>query len=514
MRPRVIAGVGLVLLIAAAGLFLWARAVLGGDAVRHALAAQLSSALGQPVAVGSINTAIFPSLTVGLGDVAIGDPVSIHVATLSFGTNLRALLSRRIENASVRLDGARIELPLPEFAAQSTSADANAPVQIVSVDEIVLNDVEIVSGGRTVRGDIEAVLQGQRLTIEEATFQADDTRITATGEIADMSGPSGELKIDAGTLNVDRLLAFAGDFSKGITPARRASGRAASRTAPARQAPASAMNIVMSIDADRATMGAMVIEKLAGRATVTPDRVTIDPVGFELFGGRYDGTLAASLAGSAPAFQWKADLEAIDVASAVAFAGSPGTISGRLSGTINLAGRGADLSTAIKTARGAVRVQVIDGVVKHLGLVRSIVIATSMRADAAPQAAESTDERFTRLTSTLNVSNGTASTEDLRFESADVLLTAGGRLRLDGSDMSLAGKVQLSDALTAQAGRDLVRYTQEQGRVTLPVTIAGPAAAPRVRVDVADAAKRAIRNRAEEELKGAIERGLGGLIRK
>src|SRR5687768_15334856 len=99
MRTRIVAIVVLMVAAAGLGLFLWARAVLGGDTVRRALAAQISGALGQPVAIGSIDTSIFPTLTVGLGDVAIGDPVRIHVKTLDVRTNIRALLSRRIEGA-------------------------------------------------------------------------------------------------------------------------------------------------------------------------------------------------------------------------------------------------------------------------------------------------------------------------------------------------------------------------------------------------------------------------------
>ena len=85
-----------------------------------------------------------------------------------------------------------------------------------------------------------------------------------------------------------------------------------------------------------------------------------------------------------------------------------------------------------------------------------------------------------------------------------------GTFRLDGSKVDLAGKVQLSDALTAQAGRDLVRYTAEQGRVTLPASIGGSADKLQVRIDTGAVLKRAITNRANEEIKKA----LGGLFKR
>ena len=66
--------------------------------------------------------------------------------------------------------------------------------------------------------------------------------------------------------------------------------------------------------------------------------------------------------------------------------------------------------------------------------------------------------------------------------------------------------------LTAQAGRDLVRYTQEGGRVTLPVTISGSVGAYSVGIDLADLTRRAIINRTTEEVQDAIKKGLGGLL--
>jgi hypothetical protein len=169
----------------------------------------------------------------------------------------------------------------------------------------------------------------------------------------------------------------------------------------------------------------------------------------------------------------------------------------------------------MKTARGRGRVDITDGIIRNLGLVQTVVLATSMRPDVVDQTAgRSRDERFSRLGATLTVAGGSASTQDLRLESKDLLLAAAGAVRLDGSAVNLLGRVQLSEALSQRAGRDLLRYTQEQGRVTLPATITGPAENLQVRIDVADMAKRAITNRAAEEVQKALKNGLGGLFKK
>jgi uncharacterized protein involved in outer membrane biogenesis len=519
MIKKIVAGVVVVIVVAVAGLYFWAQSILATESVRTAIAAQVSKAIGQPVTIGGIGATVFPRVTVNLEQVAIGQPPRIQVGTLAVGTSFGALLSRRIEHGSLRLDGARIEMPLPPIGAASADAGAapggesgGAPVEIVSIDEIVLSNVEIVSGGRTLRGDIEAVLDGQRVELRKIELGADGTHLSATGTITDFAGPIGELTITAGTLDIDQLLAFATEFAGGAQPASGASG--APERAPRAAAAPSTMDLTVALDAEHARMGGLTLDALTGRARLTPDTVAVDPMAFGVFGGRYEGAMSANVAGATPSFRWTASLSGVDVAAATAFAGSPDTVSGRLSGKIDLAGTGADAATAIKTVRGTARVDVVDGVVKKLGLLRGVVIATSMREGAMKQASGgSTDEPFTRLGATIAIANRTASTEDLRFESKDLLLNAAGTVRLETTEVHLAGKVQLTEELSKQAGSDLLRYTAEQGRVTLPATITGPASSLSVRIDVADMAKRAITNRATEEAQKRLK-GLGGLIRR
>lgn len=513
MVKKALAATAAVLILLVIGIAVWARSILATDTVRTAIAAQISKAIGQPVAIGGIGASIFPTVTIDLEQVTIGQPPRIQAETLHVATNFRALLSRRIEHGAVRLSKARVELPLPAFggATPGTGDEASgAPVEIVSIDEIVLNDVEIVSGSRTLHGDIEASLEGQGVVLRSIDLRAADTSITATGRITDLSAPAGELTIKAGALNLDELLAFATDFAGG---AGMQSAPSSTARHPTRR---SAMNMAVTLEAPKASMGGLTLDKLAGRARLTPDSIVVDPVSFGLFDGKYEGTLSANVAGRTPAFRWKAALSNVDVAAATAFAGTPGVVTGRLSGKIDLTGSGADAATAIKTARGTARIDVVDGIVKKLGLVRNVVIAGSMREGATKQAMAggSTDEPFTRLGATLRIGNGLAATDDLRFESKDLLLTASGNVRLDATNVDLAGRIQLTDELSKQAGSDLTRYTADQGRVTLPTTITGPADNLSVRIDVADMAKRAIKNRATEEVQKQLKNGLGGLLRR
>ena len=513
MLKKAIIGIVLFGLVGSLGLFLWARSILAQDTVRAALAGQLSKAVGQPVTIASITASIYPRVTVNLGGVRIGDPARVTVQTLQVGTDFRALLSRQIAHATLRLNGARIELPLAPFPSGSASSSSgSAPVEIVSIDEVVLDNVEIVSGGRTLHGDIEAVPRGSGFTLRKLNLRAEDANVNVTGEITDLAGPVGDLKVTADTLHLDRLLVFVADFSGGAGTG--VSQTPATGPAPApKPAGAAAMNLSVSLDAGRAAIGTMVLDRLTGRARITSQGMTLDPIGFGIFKGRYEGRLGLT-PGDTPSFQLNARLSDVDVATAMAFAGSPNSVTGTLSGTIDLAGRGSEATAVARSSRGAVRVDIRDGVVRNLGLLRTVVIATSGRTGSTAQlAGGSSDEPFTRLATALAIADGVATTNDLRFESKDLSLTAAGTIAVNGSAVNLVGQVQLSDALSQQAGRDLVRYTQDQGRVTVPVAVSGSAERLSATIDVKALAARAIRNRANEEIQKTIKGTLGGLFK-
>ena len=518
MLKKALIGTVVLVLVAAVSVFVLARSILATDTVRIALAGQISKAIGQPVTIKTISATIYPRITVNLGEVGIGAPERIRVRTLEVGTDFRALLSRQIAHANLRLNGGRIELPLPVF---NTPADAPAsagppsasPVEIVSIDEIVLKDVEIVGGGHTLRAEIEVVPAAKGLTLRKIALAADNTTITGTGQITDLVGPVGELTLKSDALSFERLMAFATDFARSAGLGDASKPATGSQVKEPRAARAQGMNIAVSIDAGRATFGRLVLDHLTATAHVTGQNVALDPARFGLFRGRYEGTMVLAL-GDTPDFRLKASLAGVDMTDAMTFAGSPDTMTGKLSGRIDLAGRGADVAAITKSARGTVRVDIRDGTVKNLGLVQAVVLATSMRTDGkSPLSGGSKDEPFSLLGATLKVASGVATTDDLHFESPNLSLNAAGSVSLTSNIVDLKGKIQLSDALSQQAGRDLVRYTQEQGRVTLPATVTGPAASLSARIDVGDVAQRAVKNRANEEVQKALKKGLGGFLR-
>lgn len=507
-----------ILVVACTGLIVWARTVLASDTVRTTIASTLSRTLGQPVTIGGIGASIFPRVSLNLDRVTIGTSGRISAGRLAVATDFGALLSRRIEHATVRLDAAHVTLPLPAFtppaspASESTTGSApssGSGVTLVSVDEIVLNDVEVKSGGRTVRADVDLAVTGTQATVKRIELRADGTKVAITGTLTDYTAPAGTLTVQAGDMNITDLVAFMTDFTKGL-PATSSPG-----APPARSSASAAgrMNLALTLGADKAAIGALTLDHLSGQARITDAAVTIDPARFKVFGGSYSGSLTLTL-GDRPAFTVHATLANVDMAGVMTFAGHPGLVTGHMDGTLTLEGRGLTAADVITSAHGTLHAAITNGTIKGLGLVKGVVLATSMRGDSTSQATSaSTTEPFSSLEATFAIANGAATTSDLRFTSNDVLLAANGAVRLDGSSINLSGPMQLSDALSKHAGRDLVKYTQKDGRVTLPATVTGSADNLHVGIDTGDLAKRAVTNAASDEAKKLLQklgRGRGG----
>ncbi|ODS54272.1 MAG: hypothetical protein ABS36_11395 [Acidobacteria bacterium SCN 69-37] len=512
MLKKLVIGVVALVIVAGALLSWRAQAIFSSDLVRTTVAAQLSRALGQPVEVGAISAAIFPRVTMVLSDVRIGEPAAITLARLDVGASARALLSRRIDDASLRVDGATIALPLPAFALGTdttpTPADADeAPITLGSIDEIVLDDVTVTSGGRTLRGDVRIVPEGAGLRIDRMALRLDETPVDVTGTITNLEGPVGTLALRAASIDMLALQAFATDFAAGA-----GLGDPASAPAPQAAAGDSTMDLRLDLTTDRATFGTLTLETLAGAARLTSGRLAIDTLTFDLFDGHYAGAIALGLADT-PTFQLDGTLRDISMADLMTWAGRPGAMTGRLSGAVDVTGAGTTPDAVIGSTTGTARVDVTQGTITGLALVRTVVVASSMRAGATPAAPDDGNgEAFSRMGASFTIGQGLARTTDLRFESNDVSLDGAGQLGLDGTHVDLAGRVQLSEALTQQAGRDLVRYTQQDRRVTIPVTITGSAGNMDVRLETTDVLRRAITNKAVEEAGSAIRRGLGGLL--
>jgi uncharacterized protein involved in outer membrane biogenesis len=222
-----------------------------------------------------------------------------------------------------------------------------------------------------------------------------------------------------------------------------------------------------------------------------------------MFGGRYEGSVTARV-GTPLSATLETRIADLDAAQLATFGGVPDTITGRLSGAGTFTGSGADVAELLRNARGDGTAAIIDGSIRRLHLVRTVVLFFGR---PAPDAEDATD-RFDRLDATFSLANRVLRAQTLSLRSADADMVGTGSLNLETEALDGRVDIVLSEKLSAQAGTDLYRYTREGNRVVLPASIGGTLPAPRLTIDAGAAVKRGLRNEIERRLKDLLD-GVG-----
>jgi uncharacterized protein involved in outer membrane biogenesis len=497
VRKITLAVIGL-LILAAVTAVLAVRSRLANDRIRTTLETQASAAVGEPVHIGTLGVQWLPRPGLTLGAVTVGARETLRIERLVLSTGLRPLLSGHIAEADVLVEHSRLDAPrffailTTPTRAPASSTSSGLPLTIDAIRSIALRDVTLASGNRTIVVDGDLAYAADGLNIQRLSARSDTTQLIASGAITDLIRRTGQLTIDASTLDLDGLIEFMTPFGAG---AGSSSSSSSSSSRP--------FDVSAALTAKTGRALGAAFNDLAARCRVTNGQVAIDGLKFSLFGGRFDGGVAVGTAAAEPRYNWQGAFSGIDVARVVEFAGSKGSISGTLQARESLRGAGGSARAALSTATGTAQVVVRNGRVPGLEIVRTVIVAFGRPATERPAGS---GEEFSELAADLTVAGGRASTQNLRFASRDFDLRGTGWIDLRTEALAVDADLVLSRELSAQAGRDLYRYAREGDRIVLPARIGGTAAHPSVSIDLADALARAAKNELKKRARSFLER--------
>jgi AsmA-like protein len=481
------------------------RMVLGSSIVPSQLEQQLSARLGQPVHIGSATAAIFPRIALDMREVRIGRIPSVRFDRVQVATNLRGLFSRTIDDGEIIVSGGRMTLPLPFSLVPDAGAGApdasGSGLTVNSIRKILFRGVTVTAADQSLAIDLDSSIVGDRLEINRLTAKAAKTRIDAKGALTSIATMEGALQATADPLDLDEMIAIGSALA------------APDRKQPSPTRPSGTpglMHVTVDVKSPRGHFGAYDFQHLATSIDAVPGRFTLKPLSVQMFGGAFQGRLDAETGGPLPVLKLNGSVSGLDVAQVLKSSGSAGGLTGRLSGTITVVGIGDDAAALMRTAHGTIDAAVANGTVPHLDMVRTVVLAFGKPSGDV----RGSGSAFTRLGGTFALANSTLTSDSLALESRDFDMRGHGTLRVDSGVVSARTDVALSRDLTAQAGTDLRRYAQEDGRVVVPATIGGTLDAPRVSLDVAAATRRAIGNelqrRATTFFQGLFKKKKGG----
>ncbi len=476
--------VALVGVAAGAALLYW---LVAGDGVRLALERQATAWLGQPVRIATASARLLPRPGIRLGNVTVGEPVRLTLASIAVSTDLAALVRRLLENAELVVSDSRIQMPLP-LARSGPSPDDDGggePIRFVSIRSIALDNVRLVSRGQEILVNAESALEGSRLTVRRFEAESGGATLSAEGVVELAPRVDATLRIRADLLDVDQLLALAEAFAP----------------AAAGDAGGPPPRIAARVSAERARAGGLDVRQFATDLQADGQNVSLSPLTFQLFGGRYQGSIDARLGETLEA-SLRSRIIDLDVAQLADYGGAPGALTGTLTGAGTFTGRGADLAAVLRSARGEGTASVVNGTIQRLNLIRTVVLFFGR---PAPDAAGGSDA-FERIDLRFSLADRLVTAEALSLQSADADIVGSGTLSLETRRLDGQLDLSLSEALSAQAGTDLRRYTREGNRIVLPARIGGRLGEPQLRIDAAAAVGRGLRNEVQRRLGGLLDR--------
>lgn len=480
-----------IVMVVAAGALYW---FLSRDGIRVALERDATAWLGEPVRIGQASARLMPRPALALRNVRVGEPVRMTLARIDVSAPVRALLARRIEDGEIAISDSRVEMPLalaPPSSAAGTSVPAAAAVaavalDIVSVRRIALRNVTVASLGREIQLSADSSLVGTNLSITRFEATAGATRLTASGTVALSPRIDVTLQARADSIDLDDLLALSAAFT--ATPR----GDDEPRRRPVR--------VKAAILAARGQLAGVGIARLEASMLADADGLIVDPLSFDVFGGRQHGWLDVQFRETLQV-RLGTSLSNIDVAQLAAFGGAGGAITGRLTGSGRFGARGQDLHSVLAAARGVGEAVISAGHMQGLDIVRTVVRFLGGTAGAGTSPA---GEPFNQITATFALGDGIVRSDDLAFRAPDYDVFARGTLRLAADTLDGGANLVLTPELSGRAGRELYRYTRAGDRIVLPATIDGTLAQPRVRIDAAAALQRGIRNEVERRLRDLL----------
>ena len=495
--------------LGAASLLLGPRLV--EDAVRSAAETRLSALLGEPVTIGSIGVSLLPRPAFTGSNVRVGaedrQAPGIRIDRLRLGVQLRTLFTETVRIDEIRLDGFTVALrrdksgrwhvppAFPAPARGARSAVAIDRVSVVGGRILVFHEANGATRETSRIDDVAADMAIEPAGLRLAPLSGRVGGATIDGEAA-TDARSIRLRFDAPAINDADLAPLVGLLAWVRPVTIRLDEAAATSVAISIDRASSRLSGKGTLRMPAVTVDRLRLRQLDAPFTIDGTQLTFAPATLALHGGSHTGRVTLSLDRD-PA-RWAADsrLERIDVGElldtlAARDVGleSTGRVEAKLRGRIE--------QDFIAGSEGAARVALADGVLRNFPLLAT-VNRTLRLADAAGN-----DTRFERLSATLAIAGGLASTDDLVMDAAHLRVHLAGRIGFNRT-IDLRGRAIVSAERAAAAVasvRELARL-RRGGEIVLPLTIGGTLDAPRFGIDV----ETAIREGLQEELKRRLQR--------
>jgi len=520
MRRLFYVFIALVVLVLA--LFGLGYGALHSSAVHGKIEEALTSALGQPVKLGGIGIALFPTPALDARDVRIGGADSnaapgLSLTSLHVAPRVSSFLpGRTLTIDHVELHGLTIALrkdktgkwllPVAPAPAPAGAGGGAPPVDLQRLEvrdgriRVVDDSLTTAKGGPTITtiSEIAADLQatGGSLKAPRFTGKLGGTTVTGAAE----AGPKGaSLHLESESIENADLPSLFALAAMPPYPGLAISGKAPFELNTTVAPDFKTFTASGKASIERVKFGTFVLDGMSSQFRFEKGVFTLDPFAVTFFGGKQQGSVAIDMSQPAPVYTIKSTIAGLDVNRALsATTTMKDFLLGSASVTTNVKGSGSSAPAIQKSLAGTVKFQLVNGVIKNFPLLARVNEALGVTQG------NDKDTKFESFSGTAAIAGGKAKTNDLLLKAGELSMNGAGVM---GFDQSLDFKLQaiISAAKAATLG-PVAHLRNAQGEIAIPVTVSGTATAPKYGVPVGSVAKKAVK----EEL----QKGLNKLLQK
>jgi uncharacterized protein involved in outer membrane biogenesis len=492
------------------------RGSLIADFVREIAESRLSTALGQPVAIGQLGFSLTPRPAFTGSDIRVGNNAqqapAVSLDRVEVFPVLRSFFRGPVHIPDVSLDGFTVSLLRDADRRWRAPAVFPAPTRGggggIGIDRVR------VAGGRLLIFDV-----GVDGAMRERS-RIDDMRtelvVTPGGlRLAPLTGRVGGAAIsgEAETDPQSVQLTFSAPAIRDADLPALFGLLAASRPAVVRIEEAEPVAASVSVRIDRATSRltgsgtlrapALTIEPLRLQQLNAPfiiqgTQLTFTPTTFTLNGGSHEGRFTLTL-GDAPAWAMDGIVRDLDVGALLdTIAGRDAKLDGR--GRIDAKLKGRFEPGFLTRMDGGTRLVLSNGVLHDFPLLAAVNRALRLSEG------DGQDTRFEALTASLAIARGTATTDDLVIQAGHLRFVLSGRIGFDRS-VDLRGRAIVAAERVA-AGVDSVHELarlRKGGEIVVPLTITGSLDAPKFDIDVGTIIREGIVDELRRRMRGLFK---------
>ena len=347
-------------------------------------------------------------------------------------------------------------------------------------------------------GDALVRLTDAAITLTELNLVIDDTNYT--GEVSKARDAPGTISMDlaADSINLGRYM----------EPADESAGGGGGEAVPV-EIPVDlirSLNVRGGLTVAEAWLSGMKFENVKLGLKAANGRLRLHPISADLFDGKYEGDVQINAAGASPVLSVNENVSGVDLGALAKAMFEQESVTGSISGSFQLTGRGDDLAAIQRSLSGNMSMELLDGAWEGTDVWYELRRARALfKKEPAPEPELPARTKFSNVKATGPVKDGVFRNDDLFAELPFMQLTGRGSVDLAAAkiDYRMTARIlERPEFAQGASETELEEFTE----AVIPLKITGPLADPKISPDIEkmlkQEAKKKLRERLTDKLLG------------